>query len=753
MLIRKRQNKWIGLLLILLILLGTAGCSRVDPGTETGETTYETEPISSNDETEADDIPETNRTEESEPQDSNAQTDDSDSADIPEIVLTKAEKLPYPQQIAKHCVSAIGGNTTIWLLDDSTEFCIQRYLTDYNQSEYYTGTLTLPDGYDSPSVFRIARGGGSGEIDITVSAVHEDETVYLNYCFNFTNENFLPDRVTVLSELQLQHLLESISGSAYKGEKLADYRNENPGDNLFYEGYTVAYTIPYPYYDGETFDFHIHLPQLGDDSDAAKEWNQRVFDDYSVSLGDYLRETANGNNREFFANITWDTVTTGEVITIYIIDAGGFLNSGAAGRTYDIYHYDTVQKKFLSTDEFLAYYAEGQFADYTVADIVKFMNEHVYTTDELGNPYPLTEENILGVIPSVFGDGKFDVVYQGYVVEGRFATRMLFSPYPVYNHQYTYRLTYHDYVDCEDKEIYGTPAGYRLLINQRVIGEYDTGYYVDCLLTEDIAEPPESYSLSEHGGYYTPVQEDPYGNMYIVVDHETDRGHLNAWIPFDMPDTALEYYVGIHRKYFSYDRILDGANYQVNKDIAAQVAAVLDAYRNGKDPNDLFPASKTDYTPYPLETIRENPTADEIGEILKNTSVGENGIINFDIGLGDGWRMALPMDIAGFGDGAQAYFTGVYFAHGTPKNTIKLPENFVFPITDGSTSTTNLDKAVRSAILGGEQTVAHTKTYTSFQNLLDGKCELIFTTPLSDSQLQTMQNIGFRHEAEPVAGE
>lgn len=87
------------------------------------------------------------------------------------------------------------------------------------------------------------------------------------------------------------------------------------------------------------------------------------------------------------------------------------------------------------------------------------------------------------------------------------------------------------------------------------------------------------------------------------------------------------------------------------------------------------------------------------------------------------------------------------------KITVQLPENFIFPITDGSTSTTNLDKAVRNAILGGEQTVAHTKTYTSFQNLLDGKCELIFTTPLSDTQLQTMQNLGFRHEAEPVAGE
>lgn len=81
------------------------------------------------------------------------------------------------------------------------------------------------------------------------------------------------------------------------------------------------------------------------------------------------------------------------------------------------------------------------------------------------------------------------------------------------------------------------------------------------------------------------------------------------------------------------------------------------------------------------------------------------------------------------------------------------PDDFVFPKTDGSTSTTNLDNAIRSAVLGGEQSVAHTKTYTSFENLLLGKCELIFTTPLSKTQLQRMQDKGFSHEAEPVAGE
>lgn len=81
------------------------------------------------------------------------------------------------------------------------------------------------------------------------------------------------------------------------------------------------------------------------------------------------------------------------------------------------------------------------------------------------------------------------------------------------------------------------------------------------------------------------------------------------------------------------------------------------------------------------------------------------------------------------------------------------PEGFVFPVTDGSTSTTNLDNAVRSAVIGGEQKNAHSRTYIAFENLLNGSCSMIFTTPLSEQQLDTMESRNFRHEAEPVAGE
>ncbi|MBQ7922099.1 MAG: substrate-binding domain-containing protein, partial [Clostridia bacterium] len=88
-----------------------------------------------------------------------------------------------------------------------------------------------------------------------------------------------------------------------------------------------------------------------------------------------------------------------------------------------------------------------------------------------------------------------------------------------------------------------------------------------------------------------------------------------------------------------------------------------------------------------------------------------------------------------------------------PMQKITFPEDFVYPATDGSTSTTNLEKAVKTALYGGDPIIKHTKTYQAFWNLLQGSCELIFTTPLSAEQLEKMNEAGFQHEAEPVAGE
>ena len=533
--------------------------------------------------------------------------------------------------------------------------------------------------YDTVCPVTAIDGAGSMECEFIIQLTDGDKVFYVSFD-NFDwgeNQSHLTFTYRGILTEERVNELKSLHPDAFrKAEQyfwhytLDDFANEKNGDNIVYEGYTVEYDISHPNYKDKTFPFHIHLPQVNADSIYVDKWNLVLKQEYEMEFGDYLQSTAYGTNATVTASVRYETVTTGDIITIYIIKNYGILNSGAHTLSYDIYHYDTVEKKFLSTDQFLAYYAEGQFADYTVAQIVKFMNENVFTTDEMGSPYPITEENILGVIPSVFGDGKFDVVYMGYNLEGYHATRTLFSPYPTYTSDavYTYRLTYHDCLTCHDKELYGSPVGYRLLLSTRVDGQYDVGYYADRLFTEDIAERPESYPESVYGEYYTPVRQDEYGNMFIVVDHETDNGNLNAWIPFGYPETAQDYYRGVLRGYFDYERILDG-NYQVNQNIASQVAAVLDACRKEKDPNELLPASKTEYTPFPLGFVRDNPDAIEIGEILKNASVDENSIINFIIDLGEGWYMSLPIDIGGFGESVQAYFTGIYYERDQTQTT------------------------------------------------------------------------------------
>ncbi len=232
---------------------------------------------------------------------------------------------------------------------------------------------------------------------------------------------------------------------------LYDFAKENTNNSLVYEGYTVEYNVNG--YDGDVFDFHIHLPQISDKSPASEKWNDDIAQKYSEEFGEHLQKSAQGTNDRFFADVTYKTVTTSDVVTIYIINHVGILYTGGQRIAYDIYHYDTVNKKFLTTNEFLAYYAEGEFAGYTLDDILKVMNKTLYTSDDEENIVPLTEKDIQGVIPSVLGEGRFDVVYQGYSIETKFANRILFDDYDIYTSKasendemrsYTYKYDYND---------------------------------------------------------------------------------------------------------------------------------------------------------------------------------------------------------------------------------------------------------------------------------------------------------------------
>lgn len=85
-----------------------------------------------------------------------------------------------------------------------------------------------------------------------------------------------------------------------------------------------------------------------------------------------------------------------------------------------------------------------------------------------------------------------------------------------------------------------------------------------------------------------------------------------------------------------------------------------------------------------------------------------------------------------------------------------LRENF--PVIDGSTSLIPLEAGVRSDIFDisveeATEQVVHSSTWNSFYNLLDGKCNVIFTCPLSEEQRKIAEERGIELECVPVAKE
>ena len=90
------------------------------------------------------------------------------------------------------------------------------------------------------------------------------------------------------------------------------------------------------------------------------------------------------------------------------------------------------------------------------------------------------------------------------------------------------------------------------------------------------------------------------------------------------------------------------------------------------------------------------------------------------------------------------------------QEVLALRENL--PIMDGSTSLIPLEAGIRAAIFDidleeATEQVAHSSTWSSFYNLLDGTVELIFSCPLSQEQWDMTANEGITLELVPVAKE
>ena len=307
---------------------------------------------------------------------------------------------------------------------------------------------------------------------------------------------------------------------------LYDYAKENTNNSLVYEGYTVEYEVSG--FDDDTYDLHIHLPKISDKSPASEKWNSDIAKKYSTEYDDQLRRTAEGKNDNFFANVTWESITTGDVVTVSISNSRGIMYSDAFASSYDIYHYDTINKKFLTTNEFLAYYAECEFAGYTLSDILEVMNKTCYTAGEEGDIAPLTEKDIYGVIPSVLGNGSFDVVYQGYTagpsVAG-YTGRILFRDYPIHTSKdsrtdamisYTYHYVYSGSKNCMCKAS-DDHKGYNLMLIQ----------YPEGARADERKDHIEDLILTEYINFN--IERSTDGNVYL---YSNNTGVLQK-IPFE----------------------------------------------------------------------------------------------------------------------------------------------------------------------------------------------------------------------------
>lgn len=80
------------------------------------------------------------------------------------------------------------------------------------------------------------------------------------------------------------------------------------------------------------------------------------------------------------------------------------------------------------------------------------------------------------------------------------------------------------------------------------------------------------------------------------------------------------------------------------------------------------------------------------------------------------------------------------------------------PKMDGSTSTIPLEAGILSSLFdlsseAAEASVVHSTTYGSFDNLMDNKCDIIFSTPLSKAQYNTAKSKNIELEVVPVVYE
>ncbi len=187
------------------------------------------------------------------------------------------------------------------------------------------------------------------------------------------------------------------------------------------EGYKLV--LPYiPVYAGDVFYQEISLPQLVSDSPAAQAWNREIVTDTYRSYWRYLTILEDGPvDCGFSVELTWEAYTSGDVTVVARRNTCGYDGSGAWSTVYDMVYFDNGTETFLTQAEFLARHTNGAW---TPGTVLEALNKNAVSTNERNEPHTISEKDVQGFIPA--DNGAFYVAYQGFSIEGRFASVALF---------------------------------------------------------------------------------------------------------------------------------------------------------------------------------------------------------------------------------------------------------------------------------------------------------------------------------------
>ena len=298
--------------------------------------------------------------------------------------MTQIETLPYSEETAVFTASPVGGNPTIFFFDDSRTFYFRKYLSTNMDAEFFTGTLTLPDGFTDAKLLHVTRGAGSGEIFVSIEAIYDGKKEYLTYGFFGTEA---PSGVDVLDEVRVQRLMEAME--QISTTQITEYKFNIPlGEKLDYIVPAAIYGEIHPYVIPDRYAPYIQTNEYSPDgvgyvtfgvANDMKPSNMfsRCYTYRITQKGGYIvsveevetitKETVlqngtpySGNPAGRFTGVAYDRTRTATV-SGNEISVGSYQSHTDAGGTYvGTYTYDAKTGDF-SAELAFQYHDNGNF--------------------------------------------------------------------------------------------------------------------------------------------------------------------------------------------------------------------------------------------------------------------------------------------------------------------------------------------------------------------------------------------------------